>query len=112
MTRVTIYRNEDGRISGFTSVGHIGLSEEGQDIVCAGVSTLVQSAVIGLEEYLKLDPSVQQEKGRIICDLERDYFLDREVDAILETMLLGLRSIEREYPDHLKIEEATSNVKV
>lgn len=112
MTRVVIVRNEKGKISEFNSEDHTGFSEEGQDIVCAGVSSLLQTAVIGLEEYLKLDPTIKQEKGWLKCELERDYLLDREVDAILETMLLGLRSIEREYPDHLKIEEVESNVKV
>lgn len=112
MTKVVIFRNEEGKIVGFNSEGHVGLSPEGKDIVCAGVSTLLQTAVMGLEGYLKLEPKVEQEKGSLKCRLERDYFLDREVDSILETMLLGLYAIEREYPDHLEIEEVTSNVKV
>ncbi len=112
MTKVVIFRNEEGKIAGFNSEGRAGLSPEGKDIVCAGVSSLMQTAVIGLEGYLKLEPRVEQDKGWLKCELERDYFLDREVDAILETMLLGLYSIEREYPDHLEIEEVTNNVKV
>jgi hypothetical protein len=112
MTEVEIYRDAEGRITAFRSRGHAGYDVEGKDIVCAGVSALVQTAVLGLEEYLRLEPSVEQEKGRLYCSLERDIFLNREIDAILNTMVLGLKALEREYPQYLKVEEVTSNVQV
>ncbi|MCX8104176.1 MAG: ribosomal-processing cysteine protease Prp, partial [Candidatus Bipolaricaulota bacterium] len=82
------------------------------DLVCAGVSSILQTAVLGLEEYLKLRTKVEQEKGYLSCQLERDIFLNREIDAILETMVLGLRAIAREYPEYLKVEEVVGNVNV
>ncbi|MCI2430163.1 ribosomal-processing cysteine protease Prp [Candidatus Acetothermia bacterium] len=113
MTSVEISRDSDRKIFAFRSLGHTDYAEEGKDIVCAGVSTLLQTAVLGLEEYLKLDPKVEHEKGLLHCQLERDIFLNREIDAVLETMVLGLKSLEREYPEHLRVtEEVVSNVKV
>jgi uncharacterized protein YsxB (DUF464 family) len=112
MTEIEIYRDADGRITAFRSRGHAEYEDEGKDIICAGVSALVQTAVLGLEEYLKLSPYVEQEKGRLYCKLERDIFLNRETDAILHTMVLGLKALEREYPKHLKVEEVGSNVQV
>ncbi len=113
MTSVEILRDTDKKIFGFRSRGHAGYAEAGQDIVCAGVSTLLQTAVLGLEEYLKLDPKVEQEQGWLHCQLERDIFLNREIDAVLETMVLGLKALARQYPQHLQVaEEVVSNVKV
>ncbi|MCS6903306.1 MAG: ribosomal-processing cysteine protease Prp [Candidatus Bipolaricaulota bacterium] len=113
MTSVEILRDSDRKIFAFRSRGHTGYAEEGKDIVCAGVSTLLQTAVLGLEEYLKLDPKVEQEKGFLQCHLERDIFLNREIDAVLETMVLGLKALEREYPEHLRVtEEVVNNVQV
>lgn len=112
MTSVEIVRDAEGKICEFRSRGHTGYAEEGRDLVCAGVSAIVQTAVLGLEEYLKLKPKVEQEKGYLSCQLERDIFLNREIDAILETMVLGLRAIEREHPEYLKVEEVVGNVNV
>ncbi len=111
MTSVEIVRDADGKICEFRSRGHTGYAEAGRDIVCAGVSAILQAAVLGLEEYLKLRPKVEQEKGYFSCQVERDIFLNREIDAILETMVLGLRAIEREYPDYIKVEEVVGHVR-
>ena len=41
-----------------------------------------------------------------------DPFLDRELDAILETMVLGLKALERDRPGRLVVHEAGMDVKV
>lgn len=110
MTSVEILRDADGKIYEFRS--RTGYAEAGRGLVSAGVASVLQTAVLGLEEYLKLKPKVEQEKGYLACQLERDIFLNREIDAILETMVLGLRAMEREYPDYLKVEEVVGNVSV
>ncbi len=114
MTSVEILRDAEGKICEFRSHGHTGYAEAGQDLVCAGVSSILQTAVLGLEEYLKLKTKVEieKEKGYLSCQLERDIFLNREIDAILETMVLGLRAMEREYPEYLRVEEVVGNVNV
>ncbi|MBR1607087.1 MAG: ribosomal-processing cysteine protease Prp, partial [Clostridia bacterium] len=40
MTRVTLYHDAEGRLSGFSCKGHAGYAEAGSDIVCAAVSAL------------------------------------------------------------------------
>lgn len=112
MTSVEILRDGEGKICEFRSRGHTGYAAAGRDLVCAGVSSILQTAVLGVEEYLKLKTKVEQEQGHLHCQLERDIFLNREIDAILETMVLGLRAMEREYPQYLKVEEVVGNVKV
>ena len=41
MTKITIFRNQDQAFLGFDCLGHAGYAEEGEDIVCAGISALV-----------------------------------------------------------------------
>jgi uncharacterized protein YsxB (DUF464 family) len=41
-----------------------------------------------------------------------DTHLDRELDAVLETLVIGLRMLEREYPADLVVEEPAVGVEV
>ncbi len=54
MTRITIFK-KNGKICEYQIKGHSGFAEEGSDIVCAGISTAGQMALIALNEVLKLD---------------------------------------------------------
>jgi uncharacterized protein YsxB (DUF464 family) len=109
MIEVEVYRDGEGKICEFRSRKE---DIPGESSLQVSVSSLVDTAIIGLEDYLKLQPEVKQEKGWLQCRLEREYFLNREIDAILETMILGLRSLERDYPEYLAVREVGSNVKV
>lgn len=90
----------------FQVKGHAGHGSYGTDIVCAAVSALTQAAVIGLEEYLELQPVVRIEEGFLNCRLPTLPEARRDqVAAILETMVLGLRAIARDYPKRIYISE-------
>ncbi|HIC95865.1 TPA: ribosomal-processing cysteine protease Prp [Candidatus Bipolaricaulota bacterium] len=109
MIAVEVYRDNLGKICEFrSSTG----GYEAQDPLKVSVMALVQTAIIGLEDYLKLEPEVSEEEGVLRCKLERESFLNREIDAILETMVLGLRALEREHPESLEVREVGSGVKV
>lgn len=43
--------------------GHANYAEHGQDIVCAGVSAIIQSAILGLEEIAKNYPDYVKIEG-------------------------------------------------
>lgn len=106
MIRISLERDKKGRILGFRVRGHAGQGTYGKDIVCAAVSALTQAAIIGLEEYLGLEPKVVIEAGLLECRLqERPAALAAQVDAILETMVLGLAGVAAEYPDCVCISE-------
>jgi hypothetical protein len=112
MIKVEIIRDEDNKVSEFRSSGHNGFDAEDDTIVGAGASALLQTTVLGLETYLRLNPEVEYEKGWLRCKLERDEFINREIDALVETMILGLRALEDSYPNHIELEEVFSDVKV
>ena len=105
MIKITWKRDANGCIRAFSVIGHAGAAPKGKDIVCAAVSALAQSAVLGLERHLRRKMRVIWREG---C-LEATIFNpppDAMTDAVLETMLLGLREIAAQYPDFVKLEAA------
>ena len=95
MTEITVFL-KDGKPIGFDAHGHTGYAECGEDIVCAAVSALVRyPAALEIKDgglYLMLEKTVKGSKLQ-------------QAELILGTMLLGLRSVEQDYSDYLKLTE-------
>ena len=97
MIEIDIYEERDGRISAFSVHGHSGTAPKGRDIVCAGVSALAQTALLGLGRHLHrdidyhIDPS-----GDLRMKLREAP--DDFTEAILRTMCLGLEEIKKISP--------------
>jgi uncharacterized protein YsxB (DUF464 family) len=79
----------------------------GGDVVCAAVSAVTQSAVIGLKEVAGIEPGLEIEKGYLECILpeEIDERQREKADTILETMVLALKDIEEQYGKHVSVNE-------
>jgi uncharacterized protein len=107
MLQIIIYRNKEEKILGYKAEGHCGFEDEGKDIVCSGASTLLQVAVLGLSKYCNIKPQVEISKGNLTCIVSeiKDISEERDSQVILETMLLGLREIEKQYPEYITVEE-------
>ena len=52
MISIVIWKDQKGKILGFSSEGHAGDEEEGTDIICSSISTLFTTCVNALEEQL------------------------------------------------------------
>ena len=95
-----------GHTVGFEAAGHAMFREAGSDIVCSAVSALTQTAVLGLTELLELelDLSIDEEEG-ICCRLKPGLTPGQQQQAqlILDTMWIGLRSIEESYAENLRV---------
>jgi uncharacterized protein YsxB (DUF464 family) len=107
MTTVTLDLLPSGSIARVYSSGHAGYAAQGEDIVCAGISAILQTAVLGLREYLGLSVAVEMQEGELELILERDLPQPQrgQADIVLGTMRLGLESLRLSYPDHLQIIE-------
>ena len=101
MIKIKIERKA-GKIIAFSAEGHSDYKRKGEDIVCAGISSILQTATLGLKEYLRADVEIKKEIGNMMVRLKK--FPTVENQAILEAMLLGLEKIEKEYPEEVKIE--------
>ncbi len=101
MIRVKVFSNSDGKISGFTVTGHSDIAARGEDIVCAGVSSLAQTALLGLGEYLHREMDYSVASGKLSMQLKEAP--DELTESILETMLLGLMEIQKLSPEAVQI---------
>ena len=104
MTVITVLYNGDN-IVGFVAKGHSGYAEHGEDIVCAAVSALTQTAYFGLEKLVKAEMEFHIKDGELHLMLSKGLDAEKreKAELILGTMLLGLRSVEENYSDHLKL---------
>lgn len=104
MITVEVFRSADGRVRGFRSKGHAGYGEYGQDIVCAAVSAITQTTVLGLMRHLHLPIKVRQAPGHLECMLKNDASgSDGAAQALFETMVLGVSEVERQYPEQVRL---------
>lgn len=103
MITVTVLRERQKPV-GFTVTGHAGCGAYGEDLVCAAVSAIVQTAILGITDVLKLKAGVSVQEGDTACILDRDTDAsDSDKAAIVfDTMLAGLRSVQSAYPRTLK----------
>lgn len=103
MITVDIIRDKDQKIVGFEVNGHSGSAPHGEDIICAGVSALTQSALLGIASHLRRHTRWQAGDGLLSMHLSGKP--DELTSAVLETMLLGLKEIAKSEPDHVRIVE-------
>jgi uncharacterized protein YsxB (DUF464 family) len=92
-----------GRLYGFCASGHAGYAPEGEDIVCAAVSALTQSALLGLGEVLKapVEWSRDEGKGALSAFVAES---TEGTELLLRTLEAGLRNIAGQYPDLVGID--------
>ncbi len=103
MIKIEIVRDVDQAIVEFKVTGHANTAPHGQDIVCAGISALTQTAVLGLERQLKRKVHIEIAHGKLKMNLLDNP--DALTDAILETMLIGLTEIGNINPKSVRILE-------
>ena len=101
MIEISIFSGREGRISGFEVTGHSGTAAQGRDIVCAGVSSLAQTALLGIGEYLHREVDYSVASGKLWMRLKGAP--DDLTEAILQTMLLGLSEIGKTSPKAVRI---------
>jgi len=95
------YERKGRAILGFDVAGHAGFAAAGRDIVCAGVTALVLSTAYGLRRHCGL--------RTIVTDRPACYALHLAdapnacSQALLGTMLAGLKAIARSYPGYIKV---------
>lgn len=100
-----IFNKKDRDLVSVKMVGHAESVDEGYDMVCCAISTISQTILIGILEVLKLKITYSLDDGFLNFSLERLPDEDiRRCQVLMETMLLGLKSIEIGYGEYIKIE--------
>lgn len=104
MTTVVI-THEGGFITGFTATGHTGYAEEGEDIVCAAISSSVQLIHALLYDVLGIavDTVVEDEGAHIRLTLPDDRI--EEGQAALKALYLHMTELEEGYSEFINVTE-------
>ena len=94
MIRADFFANADGALLGFSVLGHSGLAQEGEDILCAAVSSAAYMTANTVLEILHITPiSLRAEDGEMLFSL-------------FEGFKLHLLGLEEQYPENLQVRYA------
>ena len=107
MTTVKVEKKE-GHVVYLSANGHTGFAEEGSDIVCAALSSIIQTAVMGLGKVAKIenysyyfadaDGSMEVRIGDLNAEERHD------ADVIMDVLLCGIADLAAGYPKFIKLE--------
>ncbi len=106
MIKVCILKNKKLSV-GFKVLGHANYGEYGSDIVCAGVSILVQTTVGAIDEILKVNYVLEENEKKGLVDFKVSATISdderKSASLLIESMSLGIKAISDEYPDYVQI---------
>lgn len=109
MIRVFFWQDADGKLVGLSVKGHADFAPKGEDIICAGVSALAQTASLSLEQQLSETPEVVIEEGSLECFLPATISPAGrgKAQVILKTIAIGLEAIADVHRGYVKVEYKT-----
>lgn len=105
MIYVEILRDSHMNICKFSINGHAGFDDYGKDIICAAVSAISQTAILGLNSLSTVKFKKQISNGNMSVEVVKSGLNDDyiKLKAILDTMVLGLKDIAKDYPNNVKV---------
>ncbi len=86
--------------SGITLSGHAGYAEAGKDIVCAGVSALVQNLIQSIEELTQDTIQYSMSPGRVDINYGN---LSEQAQLLVSSFFVGIKQIADNYPNNVKL---------
>lgn len=101
MIKISVMRQDDDKIISLSIEGHAGLGAYGHDIVCAAVSALAQSVILGLAEHLHRDIGYDVKPGYLSVELKTAP--DELTEAVFAVAILGFTEIEKSYPKNIRL---------
>ena len=110
MTTVTFFY-ENGSVTKVRAAGHSGFAERGQDIVCAAVSALVQTAYLAVKD-LGADATYNTDEDSGLFEFSVNASGDKrhDADVILRGLLVGLEDLRGGYPKYISTKIVNTEV--
>ena len=103
MIKIDVYKDSLGLINGCKIVGHAGLAESGQDIVCSAISILAYTTASAVQQLLNIQLDGETSPGRM------EFFLtanaNDQTQLLFRTMLIGFTDVAQQYPKRVRISE-------
>ncbi|MCM0648948.1 ribosomal-processing cysteine protease Prp [Clostridium swellfunianum] len=100
-----IFKKDSDNIISVNLSGHAESVDEGYDMVCSAVSAVSLTIANGVTDVLGVKPAISLEDGFLSMDFRQLSLEDIDkCQTLLETMLIGMKSIEGNYGDYIKVE--------
>ena len=103
------FHTEGDRITGFTVRGHSGYAPEGEDVVCAAVTSAVRLVECAVNDVLGLEVPVKVRQKDASITLKLPAQLGPEGESTCQTLLAALLvylvQLAEEYPDFITVME-------
>ncbi|MBR5572163.1 MAG: ribosomal-processing cysteine protease Prp [Oscillospiraceae bacterium] len=111
MTSVT-FLTEGNRIIGFDAAGHSGYAQEGEDIVCAAVTSAVRLVEATVNDVMGLCASVKVNEKTATIHFRLPGSLGPTAENTCQNLMTGLMvylsELHVEYPDFIEVQESES----
>ena len=108
MTTVTFY-SEGSRLTGLEMKGHSGYAPQGEDIVCAALTSAVRLTECAVNDVLGLEAGVKVKPEKALISLKLPGGLGQQNESTCQTLLTGLMvyftQLCEEYPDNIIVME-------
>ncbi|SDK57664.1 ribosomal-processing cysteine protease Prp [Natronincola ferrireducens] len=107
MIKVSVKRNKNNDVVEFDISGHAYADEPGKDIVCAAVSMLSQTILLGIYEVLEINVTYDMKNGYLYCCIPDGLSKEKrhEINILLETMIIGFKNIEKSYYQYIEVHD-------
>lgn len=99
MINVNILK-QNNRIARINVTGHANFAEAGEDLVCAGVSSILFGALNGLDHSHGSDTKLEVLDNDITIEVIHD---SKQLQNLLEFLLVQLQTVEQQYQQYIKI---------
>ena len=102
------FSTKDGKFVGVECSGHCEYGEEGEDIVCSSLSSIIQTAVLGIMHIVGVNIAFETDAkdGYLYAMLPKVMSKSQEHDAdvILRTAYLGASDLYENFSDYISLE--------
>ncbi len=102
------FSTQDGKFVGVECSGHCEYGDEGEDIVCASLSSVIQTAVLGIMHIVGVNIAYETDAkdGYLYAMLPKSMSKSQEHDAdiILRTAYLGASDLYENFSDYISLE--------
>ena len=107
MTKIRFFKKGEDFVR-IESRGHSGYAKSGEDIVCAGISSLTQGAALGIMKVVGVNAqyAIDEKKGELILELPEDISEEKMHDCsvLLKTLYLSVSDLAEEYSEFISVE--------
>lgn len=88
------------QLKGFQISGHAGFAENGEDIVCASVSSAAYMAANTVTDIIRADAEATADDGAMTLLVNEPC---ERTETVLKGLELHLKELSKQYPENIKI---------